>query len=146
MNRASRTVFFMLALIVLFFFISNAYETKIISLMSSKPRVHLVGSLQNILDFGTTMKAGRSPDMGEILVRRTINWDYESNQPRYTIMQERFAMVVSFYPIPARTAVRQHFLFVLKAFFESGILGRWRKKFILLSNPERYSLLNMYTL
>lgn len=82
-----------------------------------------------------------SGDVGLIVVQRTINWDYESNQPRYNIMKEKLAMVVSFYPIPLRSAVRPHFRFVLQALFESGILAIWRQKFVALTNPNRFSLI-----
>ncbi|KAL1381805.1 hypothetical protein pipiens_013336 [Culex pipiens pipiens] len=169
-SRSEKSV--MIVLIVMFFFISNAYETKIISLMSSKPRVNLVSTLQSILDSGTTVKAeyqltktfpmfeslydsahmhedqldGTSVyfvngDVGLLLVQRMINWDYESNQPRYRIMKERFALGIAFYPIPLRSPARPHYRFVLRALFESGIMIRWRGEFIALSNPKRYPLI-----
>ncbi|KAL1376132.1 hypothetical protein pipiens_017070, partial [Culex pipiens pipiens] len=169
-SRSEKSV--MIALIVMFFFVSNAYETKIISLMSSKPRVNLVSTLQSILDSGTTVKAeyqltktfpmfeslydsahmhedqldGTSVyfvngDVGLLLVQRMINWDYESNQPRYRIMKERFALGIAFYPIPLRSPARPHYRFVLRALFESGIMIRWRGEFIALSNSKRYPLI-----
>lgn len=173
LNQTSRTEkSVMILLIAIFFFISNAYETKIIALMSNKPRVNLVSSLQSILDSGTTVKteyhiAKRFPmfetlydtsniheeqldgasvyfvngDVGSLLVQRTLNWDYESNQPRYRIMEERFAMGVAFYPIPLRSPTRPHIRFVLKALFESGILMRWRHQYIALSNSKRLPLI-----
>lgn len=173
LNRTSRMEkLVMISLIVMFFFISNAYETKIISLMSSKPRVKLVSTLQSILDSGTTVKSeyyfaqmfpmfeslfdtsninedqldGTSVylvngDVGLLLVQRMINWDYESNQPRYRIMEERFAMGVGFYPIPLRSPARPHYRFVLKALFEAGILIRWRHEYIALSNSRRFPLI-----
>lgn len=160
----------MLSLIILFFFVSNAYETKIISLMSSKPRVTLVTTLQDILNSKTPVKADRKLALefpmfnsvylylnssqtseqqldgtsvyltngfvGSLLVQRSINWDYESNQPRYKIMEQKLAMGVGFYPVPARSALKHHFGFVQKALFEAGFLARWRHQWIVLSNAR----------
>ncbi|KAL1397719.1 hypothetical protein pipiens_009539 [Culex pipiens pipiens] len=165
LNQAGRNEkLVMLSLIVLFFFISNAYETKIISLMSSKPRVTLVTTLQDILDSGTVVKAERllasqypmfgsvyiyldgsdlkvdqldgtsvylaNGIVGSLIVERSINWDYESNQPRYRIMAEKLAMGIGFYPIPFRTAIKHHLSFVQRALFEAGFLVRWRLEWI----------------
>ncbi|KAL1392820.1 hypothetical protein pipiens_012197, partial [Culex pipiens pipiens] len=148
----------MISLIVLFFFVSNAYESKIISLMSSKPRITAVTTIQDILDTGTPVKAGymsevefpifkslyiyqdESPNQldgtsvyltnGAIaahMVQRKVNWDYESNQPRYKVMHEVLALLIGFYPMPIRSALKPHFRFVLKALREAGILDRWRR-------------------
>ncbi|KAL9698014.1 hypothetical protein quinque_001455 [Culex quinquefasciatus] len=74
--------------------------------------------------------------VGSLLVQRSINWDYESNQPRYKIMQQKLAMGVGFYPVPARSALKHHFGFVQKALFEAGFLARWRHQWIVLSNAR----------
>ncbi|KAL1398200.1 hypothetical protein pipiens_009157 [Culex pipiens pipiens] len=171
LNQAGRNEkVVMLSLIVLFFFISNAYETKIISLMSSKPRITLVTTLQDILDSKTPVKAdyklalkfpmfnsvylylnssqtseqqldGTSVYLtngfvGSLLVQRAINWDYESNQPRYKVMEQKLAMGVGFYPVPVRSALKHHLGFVQKALFEAGFLARWRHQWIVLSNAR----------
>lgn len=149
-----------LTLILLFFFISNAYETKIISLMTNKPRVGTFNTFQDILDTKTTVKAdhqlalefpffstlyqngtkqdyiqldGTSAYMtgglfGQTLVLRKVNWDYESNQPRYKVMDERFAMVVGFYPLPVKSALKPHLEYVQAALWEAGILNLWYER------------------
>ncbi|XP_052567644.1 uncharacterized protein LOC120413395 [Culex pipiens pallens] len=160
LNQADRNEkLVMLSLIALFFFISNAYETKIISLMSNKPRVASLATLQDVLNSVTQVKAERfladsfpmfkllysyhdqGPNaldgtsvylmngvVGSLLIQRPVNWDYESNQPRYKVMDEKLAMIVGFYPLPVRSALKPHFRFVQKALFESGILSRWRQE------------------
>lgn len=161
----------MISLILVFFFITNAYETKIIALMSSKPRVRLISTLQDVLDSGTMVKADRllaldfpmfsslysyinhthEPEeqldgtslymtngfIGSLLVQRAINWDFESNQPRYRIMDERFAMGVAFYSMPVKSALKHHFRFVQKALFETGIMNHWWEIFVKLNNGKR---------
>ncbi|KAL9695088.1 hypothetical protein quinque_014373 [Culex quinquefasciatus] len=62
------------------------------------------------------------------MVQRKVNWDYESNQPRYKIMQEVLALLIGFYPMPIKSALKPHFRFVLKALLEAGILDRWRRE------------------
>ncbi|KAL1392821.1 hypothetical protein pipiens_012198 [Culex pipiens pipiens] len=160
LNQADRNEkLVMLSLIALFFFISNAYETKIISLMSNKPRVESLTTLQDVLNSATQVKAERflaasfpmfkalysyhdqGPNaldgtsvylmngvVGSLLIQRPVNWDYRSNQPRYKVMDEKLAMIVGFYPLPVRSALKPHFRFVQKALFESGILSRWRQE------------------
>ncbi|EDS36569.1 conserved hypothetical protein [Culex quinquefasciatus] len=140
----------MISLILVFFFITNAYETKIIALMSSKPRVRLISTLQDVLDSGTMaldfpmfsslysfINHTHEPEeqldgtsvymtngfVGSLLVQRAINWDFESNQPRYRIMDERFAMGVAFYSMPVKSALKHQFRFVQKALFETGIMN-----------------------
>lgn len=43
-------------------------------------------------------------------------------------MQEVLALLIGFYPMPIRSALKPHFRFVLKALLEAGILDRWRRE------------------
>ncbi|KAL9703416.1 hypothetical protein quinque_006934 [Culex quinquefasciatus] len=65
---------------------------------------------------------------GQTLVLRKVNWDYESNQPRYKVMDERFAMVVGFYPLPVKSALKPHLEYVQAALWEAGILNLWYER------------------
>lgn len=161
-GRTEKTVIF--SLIVFFFFVSNAYESKFMSLMTNRPPAYEIGTLEDILTMELTVKATRykakflpgykfryifSEDVNatedrldgvsvyltnvmraEVALLRPENWDFDSNQPRYKMLNQRLGLQLSFYLLTVRSLVKPALYHVQRMLFEGGILQLWYRQMV----------------
>ncbi|KAL1399861.1 hypothetical protein pipiens_007893 [Culex pipiens pipiens] len=161
-NRTEKTVIF--SLIVFFFFVSNAYESKFMSLMTNRPPAYEISTLEDILNMELTVKASKqraeflpgykfryifAEDVNatedrldgvsvyltnvmraEVALLRPENWDFDSNQPRYKMLNQRLGLQLSFYLLTVRSLVKPALYHVQRMLFEGGILQLWYRQMV----------------
>ncbi|KAL9702571.1 hypothetical protein quinque_006089 [Culex quinquefasciatus] len=66
----------------------------------------------------------------KVALLRPVNWNFESNQPRYKMLDERLGLQISFYLLPVRSLIKPAFDHVQKVLYEAGVLQLWFWKMI----------------
>ncbi|KXJ79065.1 hypothetical protein RP20_CCG002594 [Aedes albopictus] len=163
LHRSSvREKLIFLSLIIFFFVMINAYETRIISFMIEKPSIRMIKTVQELIDSDLQISADkiRSLDLfndekfnGKLLdtsnhsvddldgknayfssanymehrIRMPVNFDYKKHRPNYYILDETDRMHVCLYWLPWYDSLMELLGMTERAFFETGLLVKWRE-------------------
>ncbi|KXJ79069.1 hypothetical protein RP20_CCG002598 [Aedes albopictus] len=150
-----------LSLIIFFFIMINAYETRIISFMIEKPAIRMIKTVQELIDSELQISADKIRSLelfndekfnGKLLdtsnnsvddldgknayyssanymehrIRMPVNFDFKKRRPTYYILDEADKMHVCVYWLPWYDSLMEMFGFTERAFFETGLLTKWR--------------------